>query len=148
MDAKKIIRLAEIMKEHGLTELEVCEKDTKVRLSRGGAVAAVANPAVTSAVPAEATPAKAPAAEAKEALYITAPMPGTFYSSSSPEATAFVTVGDKVTPNTTVCIVEAMKVMNEVKAEVSGVITKVLAASGAPVEYGQHLFEVSPLVGE
>jgi acetyl-CoA carboxylase biotin carboxyl carrier protein len=146
MDIKKIERLAELMNQHGLTELEICEKDTKVRLARGTVAVA---PAPVAAAPAPQEEKAAPEKnEGAQPLYITAPMPGTFYSSSSPDSMAFVTVGDRVKPNTTVCIVEAMKVMNEVKAEVSGVITRILAVSGAPVEYGQRLFEVSPLSGE
>lgn len=146
MDIKKIERLAELMNQRGLTELEICEKDTKVRLARGTVAVA---PAPAAAAPAPQEEKAAPEKnEGVQPLYITAPMPGTFYSSSSPDSMAFVTVGDRVKPNTTVCIVEAMKVMNEVKAEVSGVITRILAVSGAPVEYGQRLFEVSPLSGE
>ena len=150
MDIKKIVRLAEVMNDQGLTELEICEKDTKIRLCRGGAAVPagapvyVAQPAAAEEVKSEAPVAK----EASKSLFITAPMPGTFYSSSNPDSMAFVTVGDRVDRNTVVCILEAMKVMNEVKSEVAGVITKILAVSGAPVEYGQPLFEVSPLDGE
>lgn len=148
METRKVIRLAEIMGQYGLTELEIKDKDTSVRLCRGGVP--VAMPVATLPVAtngecaAEAEAAEAPQAVSKPVLTVRAPMPGTFYSSSSPEAPAYVTEGDVVTPDTVVCIVEAMKVMNEVKAEVSGVITKVLAANGAPVEYGQSLFEVTP----
>ena len=79
---------------------------------------------------------------ADESRYITAPMLGTFFSAATPDAPAFVAEGDEVTPDTVVCIIEAMKVMNEIKAETSGTITKILVPNGSPVEFGQKLFEI------
>ncbi len=153
MEYRTITRLAEIMAKHGLTELEVSEKDFSVRLNRQATVAAqpvvaaAAQPAAVAAVSAEAAaPVKPAVAEATcaDAMFITSPMPGTFYSSSSPNAPAYVSVGDLVKVGQPVGIVEAMKVMNEIKSEVAGVVTKNLIANGAPVEYGQKLFEISP----
>ncbi len=96
----------------------------------------------TAPVAAPAAAAAAPAAEASNLKEIKSPMVGTFYSSPSPEAAPFVTVGQTVTPDTVVCIVEAMKVMNEIKAEVSGTIAEISADNGKPVQFGQALFRV------
>jgi acetyl-CoA carboxylase biotin carboxyl carrier protein len=104
--------------------------------------AALAPAAVPAAAPA-AVPAPAPVAAAPAAT-IDSPLVGTFYASPSPDAPAFVKEGSKVTPDTTICIIEAMKVMNEIKAEKSGVIRKVLAVNGKPVQFGQPLFEIDP----
>lgn len=147
MEIKLIARLAEIMSQHKLTELDITEEKLSIRLCRAetvlpgnfAPVAMEAVPALTAGtIPLAAT---APVVDVK-IVTINAPMPGTFYGSPSPEAEAFVNEGDTVHCNNVVCIVEAMKVMNEVKAEISGVITKVLVRNASPVEFGQPLFEV------
>ncbi|MBR6471255.1 MAG: acetyl-CoA carboxylase biotin carboxyl carrier protein [Victivallales bacterium] len=147
MELKSISRLAELMAKHGLSELEIKENDTAIRLCRpvhgmaGGA-------AVVEEMPAGDFPAETAETEASETApaedvrYITAPMLGTFFSAATPEASALVSEGDVVTPETVVCIIEAMKVMNEIKAETSGTITKILVPNGSPVEFGQKLFEI------
>jgi len=146
---KEIIRL---MKQNDLREFELENGDFKVRIKRGGVEAAQAAPSVMvsppapSAAPASA-PASAPAAPAPAAPRVNtkdilSPMVGTFYLSPAPDQPPFVKVGDKVETNTVVCIIEAMKVMNEIKAEIKGVVTEVLVENGKPVEFGQPLFRV------
>lgn len=140
MEVKTIARLAEIMSQHLLTELEVHEGEVSIRLSRETVCVAKAAPSAPAEPSCEASPAKeAPAAKTAQ---ITAPMPGTFYTSGAPELPPFVKEGDHVGVGTVVCIVEAMKVMNEVKSEIVGVVSKVLAKNGTPVEFGQPLFEI------
>lgn len=152
MDTKIVQRLAEIMARHGLSELEIEEAGSRVHLCRGGVVAP-ASPVVASApvvavseAPAsESSSAAASASSASvsaSATTITSPLVGTFYTASSPEAEPFVHEGSVVTAGTTVCIIEAMKVMNEVKAECDGVITRVLLPNKSAVEYGTALFEM------
>lgn len=139
MDVKTIAKLADIMSQHMLTSLEVHEGETSIRLSRE--ICTVQKAVVQQPIePAEIAPAKE-AAAANTAM-ITAPMPGTFYTSGAPELPPFVKEGDHVGAGTVVCIVEAMKVMNEVKSEISGVVSKVLVENGNPVEFGQALFEI------
>lgn len=139
MDVKTIAKLADIMSQHMLTGLEVHEGDTSIRLSRE--ICAVQKPLVQ--LPAETVEAAAvKEAPAANTIMITAPMPGTFYTSGAPELPPFVKEGDHVGVGTVVCIVEAMKVMNEVKSEISGLVSKVLVANGSPVEFGQGLFEI------
>ena len=139
MDVKTIAKLADIMSQHMLTGLEVHEGDTSIRLSRE--ICSVQKPA--GPPPAEtAEPAAVKEAPPENTAMISAPMPGTFYTSGAPELPPFVKEGDHVGIGTVVCIVEAMKVMNEVKSEVSGVVSKVLVENGNPVEFGQSLFEI------
>ncbi len=139
MDVKTIAKLADIMSQHMLTGLEVKDGEVSIRLSRENS--AVQKSAVHQvAEAAESAPVKeAPAANT---AMITAPMPGTFYTSGAPELPSFIKQGDHVGVGTVVCIVEAMKVMNEVKSEISGVVSKVLVENGSPVEFGQPLFEI------
>ena len=154
VDLKDIKAIIDLMKKNSITEFELEEKDSKLRLKRGlngGSPAAqaedapsyipvpVAAPQVTAATTAAA--AQASAGETN----IKSPMIGTFYRSPSPEAAAYVEVGTEVSPDTIVCIIEAMKVMNEIKAEVRGVITQILSDNSKPVEFGQPLFKVRPL---
>ena len=145
MDLKEIKALIDLMKKNGLTAFEMEKDGFRIALAKEGAYA----PAMTYAAPAPVASAPAPApavaAEAKPAVSgkeITSPMVGTFYTSPSPESPSFVSVGQTVTPDTVVCIIEAMKVMNEIKAEVSGVITEVAAENGQPVQFGQALFRI------
>ena len=152
MDTKIVQRLAEIMARHGLSELEIEEAGSRVHLCRGGVVApsapvvASAPVAAVSEAPASESPSAAASASSASvsasATTITSPLVGTFYTASSPEAEPFVHEGSVVTAGTTVCIIEAMKVMNEVKAECDGVITRVLLPNKSAVEYGTALFEM------
>jgi acetyl-CoA carboxylase biotin carboxyl carrier protein len=135
-----IHKLVDLMEKHGLVEVEVEQADLAVRLRKGGAEVTAAAPAS----PAPAAPAAPPKAESAPGATINSPMVGTFYASSSPEGEAFVKVGDHVTEETVVCIIEAMKVFNEIRAEMSGTIEKVLVKSAQAVEFGQPLFAVRP----
>jgi acetyl-CoA carboxylase biotin carboxyl carrier protein len=152
-DVKRIRRLVELMKEHDLSEIDLREADTRIRLRRAGdevvplvqqrtspASLPVATP-LPSTEAATATPASATAADGQVVL-IKSPMVGTFYTSANPESPSFVKVGDHVGPDTTVCIIEAMKVFNEIPAEVSGKIVAILVDNAEPVEFGQPLFKV------
>lgn len=152
MDLDQIKALTELMVANDLTELILRDGETRVILRRNkpgsgpmvttaphAMPATVAAPPPMMAAPV-AGPAAAPAAEAGQS--IKSPMVGTFYASSSPDSSPFVTAGSRVEPDTVVCIIEAMKVFNEIKAEVSGTIERVLVTNGQPVEYGQPLFLV------
>ena len=149
-EVRKIRRLVELMKEHELTEIDLQQGDVRIQLRRASAAAvpmAVVAPAPSHAIPIPPGPpapeSNAPAAEAVDsAKVIKSPMVGTFYTAPDPESPPFVKVGDHVGPETTVCIVEAMKVFNQIPAETSGKIIAVLAENGAPVEFGQPLFKV------
>jgi acetyl-CoA carboxylase biotin carboxyl carrier protein len=155
-EVRKIRRLVELMKEHDLGEIDLRQGETRIRLRRelapasGGAMLpAAAAPAAalpsTAAPSKDASPAQA-AAEAEQTAVILSPMVGTFYSAADPESPPYVKVGDHVGPETTVCIVEAMKVFNQIPAEVSGKITAVLVENGESVEFGQPLFKVDTRV--
>jgi acetyl-CoA carboxylase biotin carboxyl carrier protein len=144
-DVKKVTKLIELMKEHDLAEIDLKQGDTAVRLKRGGDVVMAAAPAAAPrAAPAAAGAAEAASAAEDKMLVITSPMVGTFYRASSPEAAPFVKVGDRIGPEKTVCIVEAMKVFNEIPAGVSGQVVAILVENGAPVEFGQPLIKVDP----
>jgi len=149
MEIKDIKRIVELVKNNELTEFSLKDKDFELVLKRGGEQVVYAAPPVAAA-PAVA-PASAPAvapAPAEDALddlpEILSPIVGTFYRKPSPDADVFVQVGDEVDEDTVVCIVEAMKVMNEIKAECKGVIKKILVEDASPVQYGQPLFLVEP----
>ena len=148
MDLDRIQELLRLMESHKLGEIEVEDKDFKVRLKKetqGVLVAAGPAPAAATPVqaPASAGGSQAPETGSPDSHVITSPIVGSFYRAPSPEAEPFVEVGDPMDPDTVVCIVEAMKVMNEVKAEVPGTIEKILIETGKPVEYGQPLFRVA-----
>jgi acetyl-CoA carboxylase biotin carboxyl carrier protein len=151
MDLRKLKTLIDLVAESGITELEVTEGDGKVRIVKGQT--GVASPVVMAAAPqvaalpvaapvaATAAPSAAPAADAQpEGHVVKSPMVGTFYRASGPGKPAFVEVGDSVTSGQTVCIIEAMKLLNEIEAGADGVIKKILVENGQPVEYGQPLF--------
>lgn len=151
MDLKAIKQVVELMKRSELSEFELEEEGFKLRLTRKGneapqVIQAVAAPAAQPL--ASAAPAAAPAAtestpaEDPNLSTITSPMVGTFYSAASPESPSFVKVGQKTDADTVVCIIEAMKVMNEIQAELSGTIVECLVENGQAVEYGQPLFKV------
>lgn len=154
-DVQVVDHLVKLMSQHELTEVHLEEGDQVIRLRRGPkqvAVAAMpvaapvapAAPVVAQAAPAApAAPEPAPAAGKKQ-LTIKSPTPGTFYRASGPDAEPFIKVGSKVKPDTVVCIIEAMKVFNEIPAEVSGTIASIKVDDKAPVEYGQVLFLVDP----
>jgi len=152
VDIAQIRKLIKLIQSTDVTEIEVTEGDHTVRVSRQGSVASVI-PAVqhfgtpapfAPAVPAAATPA--PAAEtAKDEHLVTSPMVGTFYRAASPDADPFVTEGTKVKKGETLCIIEAMKLMNEIEAEYDGVVDKICVENGSPIEYGQALFVITPL---
>ena len=151
MDIKEIKRIVELMKANDLSEFELEEDNFRLALRRGagGVGQAMAAPAMMmpAAPPVEtaAPVAAAPESEDDEGLLeITSPMVGTFYRSPSPEAESFIEVGAVVDAETVVCIIEAMKVMNEIKSEIKGTVKKVLVEAGAPVEFGQPLFLVEP----
>jgi acetyl-CoA carboxylase biotin carboxyl carrier protein len=145
-DVRTIKSLIALMNQHELQEIDLREGPRRIRLSRGlprGPVAPVAMPAAdTTAAAPTAAPAK-PTPE-KPTTLIKSPTPGTFYTSPDPESPAFVTVGSRVSPESVVCVIEAMKIFNEIHAECSGVIKRVLVENAQPVEYGQALFEVDP----
>jgi len=151
MDLRKLKKLIDLVQESGIAELEITEGEERVRIARGGAVsvtppAAGAAPA-GAAVPAgaaaavAATPAAGAAAEgAPEGHIVKSPMVGTFYRAPSPDAKPFVDVGATVKVGETICVLEAMKLMNEIEADASGIIKAILVENGQPVEYGQALF--------
>ena len=148
MDLRKLKTLIDLVSESNVSELEITEADGKVRIVKAGAapivMQSVAAPAVaTPAAPAAAAPAaEAPAAPVETGHVVKSPMVGTFYRASSPGAKAFADVGDVVKAGQAVCIIEAMKIMNEIESDVDGTITKILVENGQPVEYGQPLFIV------
>jgi acetyl-CoA carboxylase biotin carboxyl carrier protein len=156
MDLKDIKAIIDLMRKNSLSEFELERQDFKIKLKRGGAGAvlptdeAVVLPyaAPQIVVPAgtiPAAPAPAPAAApAPTLLEIKSPMIGTFYRAPSPESPSYVEVGAEVHPETVVCLIEAMKVMNEIKAEVKGVVTHILVENAKPVEFGQPLFRIRP----
>jgi acetyl-CoA carboxylase biotin carboxyl carrier protein len=144
MDLRKLKKLIDLVQESGIAELEITEGEEKVKIVKGGGVSIVpvSTPAVT-ALPVEARPAATPAAEpepGQEGHVVKAPMVGTFYRSPSPDAKPFVEVGQAVKEGETICIIEAMKLMNEIEADASGVVKAILVENGQPVEYGQPLF--------
>ena len=145
MDLRKLKKLIDLVQESGIAELEITEGEEKVKIVKGGAVSMMAAPALAVAAPVEArpAPAAAPAAEAEtgqEGHVVKAPMVGTFYRSPSPDAKVFVEVGQAVKEGDTICIIEAMKLMNEIEADASGSVKAILVENGQPVEYGQPLF--------
>ncbi|MBE6398507.1 MAG: acetyl-CoA carboxylase biotin carboxyl carrier protein [Lentisphaerae bacterium] len=150
MDFEEIRNLVKLMGDYNLTEVKIESDNCNICFKRGDDRAPLAAPVAVAApvqlAPAAApAPASAPAAEAApaaagKAVSIDSPMVGTFYRSASPDAKPFVQVGDTVNPDTVLCIIEAMKVMNEVKAEKSGVIKEILIENGQPVEFGQPMF--------
>jgi acetyl-CoA carboxylase biotin carboxyl carrier protein len=146
-NVKKLRRLIELMKEHDLSEIDLKEADRHVRIKRGGDVIATSSVPVMQAAPRPSAAAGAaapqPAADAGM-LVIKSPMVGTFYKASGPDSAPFVKVGDRIGPEKTVCIVEAMKVFNEIPAGVSGQVVAILVENGAPVEFGQPLIKVDP----
>lgn len=150
-DVRKIRRLIELMNDHNLQEMDLRQGDMRIQLRRacepvaGGLplvqpIAAPAPPAIAAS--SAAPPAAADAVEDPNTTIIKSPMVGTFYAAPDPDSAPYVKVGDPIGQETVICIVEAMKVFNEIQAEVAGTITAVLAENGEPVEFGQPLFRV------
>ncbi|ELJ9746187.1 acetyl-CoA carboxylase biotin carboxyl carrier protein [Vibrio parahaemolyticus] len=144
MDIRKIKKLIELVEESGIAELEISEGEESVRISRHGTAAPAPVHYAAAPVAAPAPVADAPAAEAPVAAVpvghqVLSPMVGTFYRSPSPDAKSFVEVGQKVNAGDTLCIVEAMKMMNQIEADKSGVVTAILVEDGQPVEFDQPL---------
>jgi acetyl-CoA carboxylase biotin carboxyl carrier protein len=167
MDLKEIKLVIDLMTKNGLSEFELEKGDFKLRVKRGPsgewsttatpsagtqvvhhhapAAAFVPSPAVTVAAPLAAPfVSPAPAAATSTHPQIVSPMVGTFYLSPSPDSPPYISIGQEVQEDTVVCIIEAMKVMNEIKAEMRGIIVEVLAQNGKPVEFGKPLFAVRP----
>lgn len=153
MDLKQIKQIIDLMTRSELTEFAVEEEGFKLKIRRGEfpvvsssrpTLPPLTLPAPAPAAPAPATPAApaAPSGDEPGITYIKSPMVGTFYRSPSPESKPFVENGAKIVENTVVCIIEAMKIMNEIQAEVKGTIVETLVENGQPVEYGQRLFKV------
>jgi len=151
MDLRKLKKLIDLVQESGIAELEITEGEEKVKIVKGGgisvvpAAAAAALPQMAAPEPprAPAPAAAAPAAEppaGQEGHVVKAPMVGTFYRSPSPDAKVFVEVGQTVKEGQTICIIEAMKLMNEIETDAGGVVKAILVENGQPVEYGQPLF--------
>ena len=156
MDIKEIKAVIDLMRKNSLTEFEYEKDGTKIRIQRGpdgkpqvfssspNLLTAPTLVPVSATLPPTPIPMAAPTPPAETLPTINSPMVGTFYGSPAPHAPAYVSVGSTVTPESVVCIIEAMKVMNEIKAEMSGTITEILAESGKPVEFGKPLFRIRP----
>jgi len=149
MDLRKLKKLIDLVQESGIAELEITEGEEKVKIVKGGVVSVSAPPvmAMPAAAPAGApAPAAAPAGDSRDAgqegHVVKAPMVGTFYRSPSPDAKVFVEVGQAVKEGDTICIIEAMKLMNEIDSEYDGEIVKVYVENGHPVQYGERLFAI------
>ena len=154
MDLRKLKKLIDLVQESGIAELEITEGEERVRIVKGGGVSIVPGPAAASATggalaapePRPAAPTQPGGATATEpppgesGHLVKAPMVGTFYRSASPDAKVFIEVGQTVKEGDTICIIEAMKLMNEIEADASGVVKAILVENGQPVEYGQPLF--------
>ena len=154
MDLRKLKKLIDLVQESGIAELEITEGEEKVKIVKGGEATVTPLAPVTPEAPrpaaaaanAPGTPAPAPVAPAEpvaEGHVLKAPMVGTFYRSASPESKAFVEVGQSIKAGETVCIIEAMKLMNEIEADATGIIKAILVENGQPVEYGQPLFIIA-----
>ena len=153
MDIRKIKKLIEMLEESQLNEIEITEGEESIRLSRSGPVAQMlapppmipampsadtADPAVST--PATSTPTGEPASDSGST--VCSPMVGTFYASPNPDSSSYVELGSQVTAGDTLCMIEAMKIFNQVEAEVSGIVRKILKSSGDPVEFGEVLFVI------
>ncbi len=161
MDIRKVKKLIELLDESGIAEIEITEGEESVRISRyaQGAPAAPVTTHIAAPAPVAAAPAPAPAAPSapaaaapaepeEDGFEVTAPMVGTFYSSSSPGSAPYVQVGDRVNEGDTLCIIEAMKMMNQIEADVSGVVKSIRIQNGEPVEFGQTLFVIDQRQGD
>jgi acetyl-CoA carboxylase biotin carboxyl carrier protein len=150
MDLQDVLKLLELMEARHLEEIEVEQGDTRIRLRKGGTPPVVV-PIATPVAPANGPPPP-PASEAEKSpepnlVKITSPMVGTFYRAASPDAEPFISEGDHVTPDQVICIIEAMKVMNEIKAEREGDVVSILIENGESVEFGQPMVTIRPTGG-
>ncbi len=157
MDIRKVKKLIELLQESGIAEIEITEGEESVRISRhpAGGMVQYAAPPVPAPAPAGASPATQPASapaagadapggpDEAQGHRVLAPMVGTFYESAAPGADPFVKIGDDVQAGDTLCIIEAMKMMNQIEADVAGRVSAVLVGNGEPVEFGQPLFVIS-----
>jgi len=152
VDISQIRKLIRLIQSSDVTEIEVSEGDQAVRISRRGAAAPVAEPAMQTGVYAAPSPLMAAAAtpeaaaEGHEEHVVKSPMVGTFYRAPSPESDPFVSEGSTVRKGDILCIIEAMKLMNEIEAEYDGVVDRVLVENASPLEYGQPMFVITPLI--
>jgi acetyl-CoA carboxylase biotin carboxyl carrier protein len=148
MDIRKVKKLIELLEESGISEIEIAEGEESVRISRypkPGTVTTTAAPAAPASPPPAAAAAPAPAeplAAPVQGQQVTAPMVGTFYSGPAPGAKPFVDIGTEVKPGDTLCVIEAMKMMNQIESEFAGRVVSVLVENGSPVEFGQPLFVI------
>jgi len=149
MDLRKLKKLIDLVQESGIAELEITEGEEKVKIVKGGTVSVSqappgpAQPPQTQPPPAARAPTPVAAAQpepGQEGHVVKAPMVGTFYRSPSPDAKAFIEVGQPIKEGQTICIIEAMKLMNEIESDASGTVKAILVENGQPVEYGQPLF--------
>jgi len=150
IDMKVLKRIRKFMEDASLVELEIEMKGIKVRLKKGGTAEQVPAPAAPAPVLSSPSPSGAPGparglVAGEAAIVIKAPMVGTFYRAPSPQLPPFVNVGDVVKEGQTVCLIEAMKLMNEIKIERPGKIVKILVENGQPVEFDQSMFELEPV---
>jgi acetyl-CoA carboxylase biotin carboxyl carrier protein len=148
VDLKDIKAIIDLMKKNSISEFELERQEFKIKLKRGGNAAYPDEPQIQAYAPVAMIPPASVAtslpASSSADQEIKSPMIGTFYRAPSPEAANYVEVGSEVNPDTVVCIIEAMKVMNEIKAEMKGVITQVVVENAKPVEFGQPLFKIRP----
>jgi len=145
MDIRKVKKLIELLEESGIAEIEIHEGEESVRISRqsqGVAAMPVAAAPVAAPAPVAAAPAAASAPEEISGHVVKSPMVGAFYRASSPGSKPFVEIGDQVKVGDTLCIIEAMKLLNQIEADKSGVIKKILVENGQPVEYNEPLFVI------
>jgi acetyl-CoA carboxylase biotin carboxyl carrier protein len=151
MDIRKVKKLIELLEESGVAEIEITEGEESVRISRYSQSPAAAPmpvhysaapPVAATAAPLQDTAPAAPASNERTGHKVQSPMVGTFYRASSPEAEPFVKVGDTINVGDTLCIIEAMKMMNQIEADVSGKVLSIEAESGEPIEFGQVLFVI------
>jgi acetyl-CoA carboxylase biotin carboxyl carrier protein len=149
MDLRKLKKLIDLVQESGISELEITEGEEKVKIVKGGGVSvsqappSAPQPAISAPAPATGAAGAVAAAQpepGQEGHVVKAPMVGTFYRSPSPDAKAFIEVGQPIKEGQTICIIEAMKLMNEIESDASGVVKAILVENGQPVEYGQPLF--------
>ena len=145
-EIEKIRRLIDLMKEHELSEVDLKQGDQRVRIKRGGEILPTAPFVASSSAQRVSSSVEGIGASRAPSnmKVIASPMVGTFYRSSGPDSAPFVKVGDRIGPETTVCIIEAMKVFNEIPAGVSGQVVAILVENGAPIEFGQVLLKIDP----
>jgi len=147
MDLRKLKKLIDLVEASGIAELEITEGEEKVRIAKGGQVTVAPAAAVAAATPPSPTPAATVAdpagATPEHGHTMKAPMVGTFYRAAAPDTKPFVEIGQPVKEGQTICVIEAMKLMNEIEADASGTVVAILVENGQPVEYGQPLVVIA-----